>query len=319
MDFQQLHKITALHEHDLQLLHKHQSFFTNHSQEFVDSFYRELEQIAELSAIAHHHSTIERLKQTQLRFFESLADPTDHVERDGEILRIGQVHHRIALQSKWVIAFIGHYLNFIEEKIEQLSLDFSFYRAVRKRLLYRLSLMVAAYDLAREQQIEKENELSNEIASTIIDLSEIAQQLSKTMEEIANKVQTMAESSKEIKEDSTSSFSLVQAVKDISSQSNLLGLNAAIEAARAGEFGKGFTVVATEVRKMADQSKVYAKQIEDQLLDVDHKLSAFNDSVETIYAASEEHMAYMQEFASSIERLRSRAQELIEQRKKESE
>jgi methyl-accepting chemotaxis protein len=97
----------------------------------------------------------------------------------------------------------------------------------------------------------------------------------------------MAESSKEIKEDSTGSFALVQAVKDISSQSNLLGLNAAIEAARAGELGKGFSVVASEVRKMADQSKVYAKQIEDQLLDVDHKLSSLNGCVETIYAASE--------------------------------
>ena len=78
----------------------------------------------------------------------------------------------------------------------------------------------------------------------------------------------------ELEEKSKQIGQIVDAISNISGQTNLLALNAAIEAARAGEAGRGFSVVAEEVRKLAEQSQDAAKQITGLINEVQMKTNS---------------------------------------------
>jgi methyl-accepting chemotaxis protein len=180
---------------------------------------------------------------------------------------------------------------------------------------------------------QKAKEGGKVVSNTIEGMNRIAKVVKKSSE----KVQALGESSDQIGE-------IAQVIDDIANQTNLLALNAAIEAARAGEQGRGFAVVADEVRKLAERTTKATKEIADTIkkiqkdtadavLAMDEGAKEVNagiiltneagdslkeiiasaervvDNVSQVAAASEEQSSAASEISKSIEAISSVTQE----------
>ncbi|MAT41633.1 MAG: hypothetical protein CL609_04775 [Anaerolineaceae bacterium] len=144
------------------------------------------------------------------------------------------------------------------------------------------------------ENIQKVTENANSVAKDSKLATEIAQKGSLTVEEtlagmqkIKVKVGISAEKVKDMGDRSKQIGVILETIRDIASQTNLLALNAAIEAARAGEHGKGFAVVADEVRKLAERSAAATKEIA--------------DLIKTIQTSVSEAVTAMQEGTGEVE------------------
>jgi methyl-accepting chemotaxis protein len=96
------------------------------------------------------------------------------------------------------------------------------------------------------------------------------------MESLKERVREIAEQIINLSEQTEQIAGVSELVGDLANQTNMLALNAAVEAARAGEYGKGFGVVAGEIRKLADQSRKSADKINNLVTDVQ---AAMNSAV----------------------------------------
>lgn len=144
---------------------------------------------------------------------------------------------------------------------------------------------------------------AREVAVTVDQLAAATQGMAAGAEDIARQSEMLDAAASRARGHLEETDKILRFIRMVAEQTKLLGLNAAIEAARAGEHGRGFTVVAQEVRKLAENSSLSADQIGQILHNIEVSVEEIVNGIRKTGGVIEQQAATTQEVAAGTQRL----------------
>ncbi|MEP4891130.1 MAG: methyl-accepting chemotaxis protein [Aliiglaciecola sp.] len=272
----------------------------------------------------------------------SIASPLGRINRSLAVISSGDLTHKAYSSNQDEFAILATNVNKVTENL---------HAVVEKILLQEKSLENATETTANlsKQTLEQVEQQKEQLSLTATDThsirqasksnieqiqhgmqklqqvslqsANVSQLVTSTQTQISEQTEQAAQSSKIINrldENSKKIGSILDVIKTIAQQTNLLALNAAIEAARAGEHGRGFAVVADEVRTLATRTQNSTEEIESMIVslqtDAEHAVKAINTGAE--YAKQSEAQIFdvaqqVTEINQTIDGLREMNQDIV--------
>ncbi|HXF93708.1 MAG TPA: methyl-accepting chemotaxis protein [Nitrospiraceae bacterium] len=216
----------------------------------------------------------------------------------------GDLTKRVPVEGRDEIAQLGGYFNAFIDKLQKMIAKVA--HVTDKVASASAELSATAEEIAKGAEtlssratqtataVEEMNATVAEVAQNSSKAAGIAQETVKTakdgrvivgetisgMKQLSDAVANSATIISALGRSSDQIGQIVRVIEDIADQTNLLALNAAIEAARAGEQGRGFAVVADEVRKLAERTTKATKEISNMIREIQHNTKGAVDSME---------------------------------------